>query len=581
MDGRIRRGILTLILLAVSAAPVALAAQSQEVGGRMRVLVPDLRPQEDADDDFGEDLAEDLRDLLDEFATHRPIDDREVRTALRRFDIDEDELNCIKSRQLASQIDGGLVLCGNYSPLPDDRYRVTAWFVVVRNGERFDVDPIEVADDAHEEAAQHVIGSFERLVEQLRASRFCSDYYQSQQWDNALTNCTRAVELNPQAIRPRYIKGRVLMEQERYEEALSTLQEVLELNAIHENALQTAGYVSAQLGNDDQAQAYYQEYLELQPGNASVRMNVAYELAQAGNPEGAMQLIQEGIELDPENMDLWEQLGNFAFAAAAERVGTVRESEEGEALPAEVQELYRSAIDAYSRVFDARGDSMDVSQLRNIVAAHVQLGELDQAVSFADEVLQAQPDAASIWTIYADALQKQGNLERAIAALDTVKTIDPDYPNLAVRQGNWLLQNGQVDQAIPRLQEAVEQGEQPPDVVANLLLAHGHGQGVNQERWQYALNVLEHAYDFEMGERMKAQVDFWYGFSLYQRAREVEAPQTVESAEQALPMFRRAREYFQSSEPYASNNPQINLDQWVSNAEQYIEIQEAIIQRGR
>lgn len=581
MDGRIRLGILALVMVAVAGAPAALAAQSQEVGGRMRVLIPNLWPQDDADDDFGEDLAEDLRDLLDEFATHRPIEYRDMRRALRRFDIDEEDLNCIRTRQLANQMDGGLVFCGDYSPIGDEVYRITGSFVRVADGERFDVEPVEAAKDDHEDAARQIMGSFERFVDQLRAAQFCNDYYQSQQWDNALTNCNRAVELNDQAIRPRYIKGRVLMEQERYAESLATLQEVLELNPIHENALQTAGYVAAQLGEDDQAQSYYQDYLELQPGNASVRMNVAYELAQAGNPEGAMQLIQEGIELDPENMDLWQQLGNFAFAAAANRVGSVRESEEGDALPDRVQELYRTAIDAYTRVFEARGEEMDVSQLRNIVAAHVQLEELDQAISFAEEVIEAQPDAASIWTIYADALQKRGQLDRAIAALDSVKTLDPEYPNLAVRQGNWHLRAGDLDAAIPRLREAVDRGEQTGDVVANLLLAHGHSQGVQQERWQYALNVLEHAYDFDMGQDMEAQVDFWYGFSLYQRAREVESPQTLESAEQALPMFRRAREYFQSSQPYASSNPQINLDQFLNNADQYIEIQEAIIQRGR
>lgn len=581
MYGRTRLTVVSLILATLLAVPAGLAAQGQEVGGRMRVLVPNLWPQDDADNDFGEHVADDLRDLLDDFETHRSIDKKEVRTALRRFKIDEDDLNCIKARQLAGQIDGGLVFCGDYSPAGNDMYKVTASFIGVADGERFDVDPFEVRKGNHEEAAKEIIGSFQRFVEQLRAARFCQDYYQSQQWENALTNCNRALELNNQAIRPRYLKGRVLMEQERWEEALDVLEDVLELNPIHENALQSAGYVAAQLGRDEEAQSFYREFLELQPGNAAVRMNVAYELAQAGNPEGAMQLIQEGLELDPENVSLWEQLGNFAFAAAAKEVGSVRESGEGGDLPPQVRELYRTAIDAYTRVFEKRGSEMDVSQLRNIVAARIQLGEIDEAISFAREVIQTHPDAAAVWAIYADALQKQGDLDQAIAALDSVKAIDPEYPNLAVRQGNWLLQAGQVDAAIPRLREAVERGEQPADVVANLLLAHGHSQGVQKERWQYAMNVLEQAYDFQMGDKMKAQVDFWYGFSLYKRAEALQKPQTLETAQQTLPMFRRARELFQSSAPFASSNPQIPLDRFLSATDQFIEIQEAIIQRGR
>lgn len=582
MDERFRVGVLSLALIALLAAPVALVAQSQEVGGRMRVLIPKLEPQNDADDDFGKDVAEQLRDLLDEFATHTAIPEREVRTALRRFDVDEDDLNCIRSRQLAGQIDGQLVLCGQYTPMAGGRFQVTSSFVSVGDGETFEVEPIEVGEDDDEQAAQHIITSFETFVEQLRASQFCSDYYQSQQWDNALTNCNRAIELNPEgAIRPRYIKARVLMEQEQWEQSLTELRQVLELNPIHENALQTAGYVSAKMGEEEQAQAYYREYLELQPGNASVRMNVAYELAQAGDPHGAMSLIEEGLELDAENLDLWQQLGNFAFAAAVKDVGSVRESGEGEALPAEVRELYRTAIDAYSRVFESEGEEMDVSQLRNIVAAHIQLNELDQAITFADRVLEAHSDAAAIMSIRADALQRQGNLDQAIAALDRVQEIDPEYPNVAVRKGNWLLQEGRVDEAVPLLHDAVERGEQPSDVVANLLLAHAHSKGVQPQNFQYALDVLEHAYDFEVGDRMKAQLDFWNGFSLYKRAETIQQPQTLETAERTLPMFQRARDLLQASAPYANEQPSIPLQQFLNAAGQYIEIQEAIIKRGR
>ena len=43
----------------------ALQAQ-QTVGGRFRVLIPDFQPMNDEDDDFGKDLADELRDLIDD-----------------------------------------------------------------------------------------------------------------------------------------------------------------------------------------------------------------------------------------------------------------------------------------------------------------------------------------------------------------------------------------------------------------------------------------------------------------------------------------------------------------------------------
>ena len=63
MIGRLKQGVIGVaaalaIVLAVSPS----AAQAQSDMGRFRVLIPNLFPAEGTDDDFGKDLAEDLRE---------------------------------------------------------------------------------------------------------------------------------------------------------------------------------------------------------------------------------------------------------------------------------------------------------------------------------------------------------------------------------------------------------------------------------------------------------------------------------------------------------------------------------------
>ena len=568
-------GLVGAVLVAVAFLPAPTAAQ-QEVSGRFRVMVPDLFPMEDANRGFGEDVAEELRDLINELATHQPVERREIRDALRQFDVDRDDLNCIRARQLAAQIDAQLVMCGSYTEGADD-WSVTAEFVSVANGETFGVPDVVVPDDDGDKAAAlHILQAFETFVAQTRFDAFCQEYFVSQQWTNALTNCDQAIDLNPSAATARYTRARTYMELERSEDALEEFKQVLELNPIHENALQYAGYVSAQLGRDDDARGYYSDYLELNPANAAVRMRVAYDLATAGDPAGAMGLIDEGIAMDAENVDLWEQLGGFAFTAA----GQAMEESGSDELTPEVGALYQRAIEAYGHVFDAKGVETTPAQISNIIAANIQLGQLPEAISFAERAIEVHPNEAGLWSRYADALQRNGQISEAIEALDGAKRADPDYPNLAARQGSWLLGEGRIDEAITYLQEAVVRGEQPADMMANMVFGKAYNDGVQQKNYSHAIDILQKAKVFEVSDKMASQLDFWHGYSLYNRGLTIQEPQTVQSARTSLPLFQQALQLFETGRAYAATADGITLQQFLDAAGTYIEIQDAIIKRG-
>lgn len=577
MNGRLRLGLLAILAVALAAIPFQPQnLKAQEASARFRVMVPRVPPAGGASKKFGERLADELRDLINDMATHQPVDEDDIEDALDQFDLDWEDLNCIRTRQLGAQINAELVFCGSYTR-EGEGWRVEGSFVSA-SGEALEVEPISVEDRGQRVAAEHFMQSLELLVEQSRYARFCAEYATSEVWESAMTACDRAIELNPNTVSSRFTRAMVLRNTDRPEEALEEFKRVLELDPLHEDAMQNAGYLSAVLGNDDDARDYYSNYLELNPANSGVRMRVAYDLAQAGDPQGAMQLIEAGLELEPDNVDLLKQHGGFAFAAGAEIAAGQ------EQMPIEAAELYRKALTSLTRVYDLEGAEMDVGQLRSMISANINLQQYEDAIALGERFLETHSDAAQIWSIYADALQRADRVDEAITALDRVKELDPEYANLAMRQANWLLSSGRIDECIPLFHEAIERGEQSVDRVAYQVWANALQTGIQPEvkNWDYAVRVMSMARDFEPSEEMMGQINFWLGYAIFNQAVTRQEPQTLETAQATLPRFQEALRLLQSASAYAmSSDREGTRQQLLGNIATYIEIQEAIIRRGR
>ncbi len=583
MDRRYSMRLRAAGVVALSALvllPVAVQAQGgQQVTGRFQVLIPNLEPMNGAKDGFGKDVAKELREMIDDLATHQPVQERALKAALRQYDIDEDDLNCIRARQLASQMQVAVVVCGSTTPAPGDKmFEVASKFVTVETGEEFDVPVFTAQEREKEGTARQIFVAFETLVQQQRHAHFCAEYAQSQQWDNALDNCNKAIDLNPTGLSSIYTRGMIYVNQERWEEALGEFDHLLEMNPIHENGLKAAGVAAARADRGELALSYFQRFLELNPQDAQVRMNIAYDAATAGDSYGAMVLIEEGLEFEPDNIDLWQQKAGYAMSAA-ERMF----QQNGNTVTEEGKALYRASIEAYDRVFAARADQVNVSQRRNVISAYQRLGELEMAQRAAEEALRTWPNEAQLWSVNADVLQKVGRLEEAIAALDRVTQIDPAYANVRARKGMWLLEADRTDEAVTALQDAVSRGEQSADNIANIFFGSGYTKGVGPQNWGMAVSMFRHADRFAEGDDVKTKVGFWLGYGLLKQGEAMQQPQTLQTAQRTRPMFEEAVRRLQGSRRYAEIETSVNAGQiqnLVNAANQYLEIQDAIIRRG-
>ena len=442
---------LGIALLAAFLLP-ALASAQQEVQGRFRVMIPDLFPGEDTGRGFGEDVAEELRDLINQLPTHEPVERNDIRDAMRQFDIDD--LNCIRSRQLATQINVELVMCANYTEGQDDWTITDIQLVSVASGETFTVDDFTVPDDDGDElAAQHIFGVFDRYAEQLHYEAICQEYFGSQQWANALQDCDRAIEGNPGSESSRYARARAVMELGDRQEGLVEMLRVLDLNPFHESALLFARMLSAEFGLEGESLETYSPHRDT-------------------------------------NVDLWRQVGDLAFTAAGQAM-------EGQSEPTPyVERLYRRAIQAYTRVFSSRGEETTPADLGNVIHAYVHLREDAAAIDFAQRAVQVHPQEVSLWSRLANHFETAKN-------------------------------------------------------------------------------------EFEVSEQMASQLNFWHGYSLFQHGKALQEPGTVDSARQSLPIFQQVLQLFELGREYAATVESINLAELLTAAQQYVDIQDAIIRRGR
>ncbi len=192
------------------------------------------------------------------------------------------------------------------------------------------------------------------------------------------------------------------------------------------------------------------------------------------------------------------------------------------------------------------------------------------------------PDNAQVRSQLSNAYFRAGSLDRAVSTLEEALRIDPDLPNAYARIGQWLLQEGQVADAGQAFQQAAERGEQPADVLATQIFGYGYN---TLDQAEGDLNGAIEAYNvarqLDVSPALRSQINFFHGYARYRQAEAANQPNTVESAQASLPLFREALAQFNQAQEYGRANPGSNLGQFIEGTNTYIQIQEGIIARGR
>ena len=586
MRSWLRIGIVGAGALLLLLGPVAPIPASAQAGVRLKVMVTNLVPLEGADDDFGKDLAKALRELINDFARHQAIEEKEIRDAAKRYDVKMENLDCVLALQMIMQDVARIAFCGSYTENREDK-------TFTLKGVRFTASgraAVEIPDqtwhrDDYRSAAQEIAASFDAFVTQLHNAQLCGDDYEMENWAEAEEKCQIALRISPNDAQVRLIYAQVLRRTDRPEQAYEESLKVIELEPLNEDALQTAGFLAAKLNRPEEARAHFRQLLQLDPRNAPVRMKIAYDVAQEGQPALAMTILEEGLELDPEHTEMLLHHASFAIKAGTDlRVPN-------QPLPAEAAGFIQKGLDSYRGAYAKLGAAMESNHLFRMVAALNELSKLEEALDLTEQVLKTHEEEARFWAVKGEILNRLGRVDEALVALDEAEYHDPNYPAIKAKQGSMLLRIGRADEALPFLITAVERGEQPADVIANLLFGAAVSQGIQPRDgprdYDLALSLIDMAKTFEaeLSEMVLGRLDFYKAYCIYLVAEKQNEPENLRSARATLPRFKQVQELLGLS----------HVAKWVSTAQaqtrksfqdmrdgvlQYIEIQQSIIKRG-
>ncbi|HET9982257.1 MAG TPA: tetratricopeptide repeat protein [Longimicrobiales bacterium] len=545
--------------------------QATQTGSRYQVLVPNLEHAANAPDGFGKDVADAMRKSIDKLPRHISVSKNDLKDNLRKYKLKEDDLDCIKSRQLAVQMGAELVMCGSYEPASGGM-NVKASFVGARTGETFEVQPFVASTPA--DAAGKIFSAFESYVNQIQLLAFCNEYLGSSQWQNALENCNKALQVSPTAA-AYYGKARALLEisPDSLGAAYASVQEALKINATNTDALRMAGVLAARLGKSEESLQYFNQYLELNPGDVSVRVTIANEAAKAGNPDAARQIMEGGIKGDSTPPDIFMYAGHYALQAAQKLETDARANGAPDAKPpAKADSLYNLALGYYQKLYAKADTATDSSVLRNMVILLNRRGQSAQAVEIGRKMVAAKPKDAGAWSVYADALSGIGQTDQALAALDTAAKYDTAKASpIYAKKGQILLEKGRLDEAKAALQQAIQRGTVQGDDAAKVVFGAGY---TNFQKGQYDAALQHFAVVRDLAETpaTKAMANFFTGYVYFQRAAELAKKNPSKPSSAAADLFRRALGYFGQSDAYAAQQSGIRsqIDQMTSYANQYI-----------
>ncbi len=224
----------------------------------------------------------------------------------------------------------------NYAPAIPNSADVLSQVTVVDSGFTTDVRKQDTADNCIQ-----------------RAESYCAE----KQFDRAIAECRRAIEIQPDAVAAYKLWGSVLQGRGNLAEAIECYQTVVKINSNDVQAHVNLGSLFAMNKQRSQAIVCYQKAITLQPNLAAAYRNLARVWMQDGKQEEANECWYEAFSLEPEKVSPAHhfKLGNILF-----RQGKIAQ-----------------AIACYQRAIELNPNLHGVYQ--NLAKALTKQGKLDEA----------------------------------------------------------------------------------------------------------------------------------------------------------------------------------------------------------
>jgi serine/threonine protein kinase/Flp pilus assembly protein TadD len=238
-------------------------------------------------------------------------------------------------------------------------------------------------------------------------------YLQLHQYDKAVADLSRAIELNPKWQLPLFNRGSAYMSLHQYDKALADYTKAIELNPKDPGHRAARGSAYTKLHEYDKAVADLKKAIELDPNDAWVWNHVAYAYEEMHQYDKFIKFIADyskAIELDPKNA---EACNIMAWRLATCPDATLRDAARAVTLAKRAVELapkelapkhglywntlgvahyraghWKNAIQCLTKSMELQNGQMESLNTFFLAMAHWQLGEKEKARQWYNQAVQ-------------------------------------------------------------------------------------------------------------------------------------------------------------------------------------------------
>lgn len=326
--------------------------------------------------------------------------------------------------------------------------------------------------------------------DQLTSYMLGMSYYKLEQFEQAVNQFQRVLDLRPDAAQPRLILGVILLRQDRIDDAIETIQRVLLADEKNALAHSTMGSAYLKKGLFDQAVTEFDRAIELDPKLIEAHYRKGLFNESRGDLAEAEEDIMAALAIAPEVPDLRLLLARNYLRQNknSDAIRTLQEGLTGKESDAVIYNFLAAAYFADKQPEQGVASLKKAKELKpsyltpyyNLAAFYVLQRDYAKSGQEYQAILARKPDEFKAllflaltseltgeeketdkWyrmaqqsgnplgaLAFANYLQRTGKASEAVAVLDELAAKDPRNPDACAIKGKILLAAGQYEKAI-------------------------------------------------------------------------------------------------------------------------------------
>ena len=293
-------------------------------------------------------------------------------------------------------------------------------------------------------------------------------YYSQQQYEEAIAECKRAIEIKPEAALAYKIAGNATQAMGKVDAARYWYAQALENDPNFAEVHANLGSLYAQQKQWQKSIACYRKAIEIKPALASAYRNLAKVFLLSDRPELGADCWYQALTLDinwataEEHFTLGNTLldqGKFNWAISCYQRAI------------QLQPSYADAYHNLGEVLSVQGNwdeaiavyRQAIGLKPNFEGSHYGLGKAlasverrEEAIASYRSAIELNPNLAQAYQSLGEVLDSWGRLDEAIGCYEKTIELKPDIWEVHHKLGDVLQEKGDIDEAIEAYNRAIE-----------------------------------------------------------------------------------------------------------------------------